>query len=45
MFNLRVKAIYGTHKWGLYRDNQLVSEHPCQNNALDARFKLLEALK
>ena len=38
---LKVKAIYGSHQWGLYRNGVLVSVHPCQNNAIDAKLALL----
>jgi len=41
------KGIIGTHKWGLYwrETHTLIGEYPNQNNALEARMKLLEAIK
>jgi len=34
----KVKAVYGTHKWGLYKDGVLISTHNNQNDALDAKL-------
>ena len=38
---LKVKGIIGTHQWGLYRNGVLISTHPNQNNAIDAKLALL----
>ena len=38
---IKVKGIIGTHQWGVYVDNKLVSVHPCQNNAVQAKQALL----
>ena len=37
----KVKGIIGTYKWGLYKDGVLISTHPNQNNAIDAKIALL----
>ena len=38
---LKVKGIIGTHQWGLYKNGVLLSVHPNQNNAIDAKLALL----
>ena len=38
---LKVKGIIGSHQWGLYRNGKLISTHPNQNNAIDAKLALL----
>ena len=38
---LKVKGIIGSHQWGLYRNGVLVSTHPSQNNAIDAKLARL----
>ena len=38
---LKVRGIIGTHQWGLYRNGELISVHPNQNNAIDAKLALL----
>ena len=37
----KVKGIIGTHQFGLYKDGVLVSIHPCQNNALEAKYAIM----
>ena len=40
---LKVKGIIGTHQWGLYKNGVLLSVHPNQNNAIDAKLALLNS--
>ena len=36
----KIKGIIGTHKFGLYKDERLISIHNSQNDALDAKLIL-----